>query len=403
MATTQGFPPWKDRIAEKDDCTTAAIRRAGGVIVGKTNVPELLHGMTSRNRLFGTTHNAYDLELSCLGSSGGSAVAVSASMVPLASGSDTGGSIRGPAAANGICGMRPSPGVVPHDDHIHAFNPTSIRGPMARTVADTQLFLAGMVSEGPDPYNHPVHPIDILNVRPGDLGSLRVAVSADLGFVDVHPEMRATFEAKIERLEGLFGSVTRCHPPLDEINRAYWTLRPMKFLPDLGEMHKRDPSSTTEYKRVDLRHAFASSVEDIAWAQAEQTRVFAQLRDFFQEYDLLIVPGHQNPLPSIAEIDAREQAMAEENERFGYDEYDFSADEGRAAINGSFTLTGSPVLTVTAGRDPAGLPFGINLIGAYKSDLRLLSSGLALEERTADDVELERPVPDLAALKDDTH
>ena len=93
----------------------------------------------------------------------------------------------------------------------------------------------------------------------------------------------------------------------------------------------------------------------------------------------------------------------EENERFGYDEYDFSADEGRAAINGSFTLTGSPVLTVTAGRDPAGLPFGINLIGAYKSDLRLLSSGLALEERTADDVELERPVPDLAALKDDTH
>ena len=394
MATTQGFPPWKDRIAEKDDCTTAAIRRAGGVIVGKTNVPTLLHGMTSRNPLFGTTRNAHDLELSCLGSSGGSAVAVSASMVPLASGSDTGGSIRGPAAANGICGMRPSPGVVPHDDHIHAFNPTSIRGPMARTVADTQLFLAGMVSEGPDPYDHPVHPIDILNVRPGDLGSLRVAISADLGFVDVHPEMRATFEAKIERLEGLFGSVTQCDPPLGEINRAYWTLRPMKFLPDLGEMHKRDPSSTTEYKRADLRHAFASSVEDIAWAQAEQTRVFARLRDFFQDYDLLIVPGHQNPLPSIAEIDAREQAMAEENNRFGYDEYDFSADEGRAAINGSFTLTGAPILTVTAGLDPAGMPVGLNLVGAYRSDLDLLSFGLALEERTSDDPELRRPLPD---------
>ncbi len=312
VATTQGFPPWKDRIAKEDDCTTAAIRRAGGVIVGKTNVPTLLHGMTSRNPLFGTTRNAHDLELSCLGSSGGSAVAVSASMVPLASGSDTGGSIRGPAAANGICGMRPSPGVVPHDDHIHAFNPTSIRGPMARTVADTQLFLAGMVSDGPDPFDHDVTSDDILKVRPADLGSLRVAVSSDLGFVDVHPEMRATFKAKIERIEGLFGKVTQCDPPLGEINRAYWTLRPMKFLPDLGEMHKRDPSSTTEYKRVDLRHAFASSVEDIAWAQAEQTRVFARLRDFFQDYDLLIVPGHQNPLPSIAEIDAREEAMAEE-------------------------------------------------------------------------------------------
>ena len=102
MATTQGFPPWKDRIAEQDDCTTAAVRRAGGVIVGKTNIPELLQGMTSSNRLFGLTRNAYDTNVSCLGSSGGSAVAVSASMVPLASGSDTGGSIRGPAAANGI-------------------------------------------------------------------------------------------------------------------------------------------------------------------------------------------------------------------------------------------------------------------------------------------------------------
>lgn len=400
MATTQGFPPWKDRIAEKDDCTTAAIRRAGGVIVGKTNVPELLHGMTSRNPLFGTTHNAHDLALSCLGSSGGSAVAVSASMVPLASGSDTGGSIRGPAAANGICGMRPSPGVVPHDDHIHAFNPTSIRGPMARTVADTQLFLAGMVSDGPDPYDHEVNSDDILKVRAGDLGSLRVAVSTDLGFVNVHPEMRATFEAKIERIEGLFGKVTRCDPPLGEINRAYWTLRPMKFLPDLGEMYKQDPSSIPEYKRVDLRHAFASSIEEIAWAQAEQTRVFARLRDFFKDFDLLIVPGHQNPLLSLTEIDAREQAMAKENDRFAYDEYDFSADGGRATINGSFTLTGAPILTVTAGRDPTGMPFGINLIGAYKRDLRLLSFGLALEERTADDVQLGRPVPDLVALKD---
>ena len=398
MATTQGFPPWKDRIAEADDCTTAAIRRAGGVIVGKTNVPTLLHGMTSRNPLFGTTYNAFDPELSCLGSSGGSAVAVSASMVPLASGSDTGGSIRGPAAANGICGMRPSPGVVPHDDHIHAFNPTSIRGPMARSVADTQLFLAGMVSDGPDPFDHDVTADEILKVGPADLGSLRVAVSTDLGFVKVHPEMRETFEAKMERLAGMFGSVTWCDPPLGEINRAYWVLRPMKFLPDLGEMHKREPSSTTEYKRVDLRHAFASSVEDVAWAQAEQARVFALLRDFFKQYDLLIVPGHQNPLLSLTEIDAREQAMAEENARFAYDEYDFSLDEGRASINGSFTLTGAPILTLTAGIDTKGLPFGINLIGPYKRDLELLSYGLSIEQQTAEDPELVRPLPDLARL-----
>lgn len=399
MATTQGFPPWKDRIAEQDDCTTAAVRRAGAVIVGKTNIPELLQGMTSKNRLFGLTRNAYDTNVSCLGSSGGSAVAVSASMVPLASGSDTGGSIRGPAAANGICGMRPSPGVVPHDDHIHAFNPTSIRGPMARTVADTQLFLAGMVSGGPDPYDHSVTPEDVLKVRAGDLSSLRVAVSTDLGFVNVNDDIRAAFEAKIERIEGLFGSVTRCDPPLGEINRAYWTLRPMKFIPGLAEMYKNDPPSVTEYKRVDLRRAYAQSVEDVAWAQAEQTRVFRQLQDFYQDYDLLIVPGHQNPLPTIAEIDAREKAMAEENNRFGIDEYDFSVDEGRATINGSFTLTGAPVVTMTAGHGPTGMPFGLNLVGAYKSDLDVLSFGLALEQMTDDDAEFGRVLPDLAALE----
>ena len=399
MATTQGFPPWKDRIAEEDDCTCAAIRRAGGVIVGKTNVPELLQGMTSRNRLFGLTRNAYDTDLSCLGSSGGSAVAVSASMVPLAAGSDTGGSIRGPAAANGICGMRPSPGVVTHDDHIHAFNPTSIRGPMTRTVADTQLFLAGMVDgDGPDPYRHAIDPDEVLSVRPADLGALRVAVSADLGFVNVDPAIRDAFEAKIERIAPLFGKVTRCDPPLGDINRAYWILRPMKFIPGLAEMYKADPPSVTEYKRLDLRRAYAQSVEDVAWAQAEQTRTFRKLRDFYKDYDLLIVPGHQSPLPTIAQIDAREKAMAEENDRFGIDEYDFAKDENRATINGSFTLTGLPVLTVTAGRGPTGMPFGLNLIGGFRRDLSLLSFGLALAQMTAEDAELQRPLPDLSAL-----
>ena len=258
MATTQGFPPWKDRIAAKDDCTVAAIRAAGAVIVGKTNVPELLQGLASRNRLFGTTRNAHDPERSSLGSSGGSGVAVSASMVPLASGSDTGGSIRGPASANGICGLRPTPGVVAHDDHIHAFNPSSVRGPMARSVEDTRLFLAAMAEgDGPDPYRHAVSADDVMAITPTDLRDLRVAVSCDLGFVKTDPAMRAAFEDKIGRIERLFGKVERRDPPLGEINRAYWILRPLKFFPGLVEMYKQDPPSVTEYKRVDFRRAFA--------------------------------------------------------------------------------------------------------------------------------------------------
>ena len=399
MATTQGFPPWKDNIAEEDDCATGAIRAASGVMVGKTNIPELLQGMTSRNRLFGLTRNAHDPNLSCTGSSGGSGVAVSASMVPLASGSDTGGSIRGPSAANGICGMRPSPGVVAHDDNIHAFNPTSIRGPMARTVEDLQLLLAGMVDgDGADPYRHPIAPEEIMSVLPADLSSLRVAVSTDLGFVNVDSDIRDSFERKIERIERNFASVRRIDPPLGEINRAYWTLRPMKFIPGLAEMYKADPPSVTEYKRIDLRRAYAQSVEDVAWAMGEQTRCFHRLKDFFKDVDLLITPGQQAPLPSIAEIDDREKKMREENDSFAIDEYDFSVDAGRGTLNGAFTLTTLPVITVTAGAGPTGMPFGINLIGPFRDDLRLLSIGLALNGVMAEDAELARLLPDIDAL-----
>lgn len=399
MATTQGFPPWKDRIAAEDDCTTAAIRRAGAVFVGKTNVPELLQGLASCNRLFGTSRNAHDPERSSLGSSGGSGVVLSASMVPLATGSDTGGSIRGPAAANGVCGLRPSPGLVAHDEHIHAFHPSSVRGPMARSVEDTRLFLAGMVEgDGPDPYRYPVSADEVMAVEPTDLSDLRVAVSCDLGFVKTDPAMRAAFEDKIRRVERLFRTVEWRNPPLGEINRAYWILRPLKFFPGLVEMYKKDPASVTEYKRVDFRRAFAQTVEDVAWAQAEQTRVFRELRKFFRDFDLLIVPGLSNLPLTLAEIDRREAAMRAENDRFRPDEYDFSADAGRGTVNAAFTMTGCPVLTVTAGRGPAGMPFGLNLVGPFRGDLGLISTGLALERFMAQEAELARPIPDIAAL-----
>jgi Asp-tRNA(Asn)/Glu-tRNA(Gln) amidotransferase A subunit family amidase len=192
--------------------------------------------------------------------------------------------------------------------------------------------------------------------------------------------------------------VARVDPPMGEINRAYWILRPLKFFPGLVEMYRQDPASVTEYKRVDFRRAFAQSVEDVAWAQAEQTRVFRALRDFFRDYDLLIVPGlSQLPL-TLDEIDRREAALRAENERFAPDEYDFSADAGRGTVNAAFTLTACPVLTVTAGRGPANMPFGLNLVGPMQGDLGLISVGLALEAFMADDADLARPIPDIAAL-----
>ena len=399
MHSTQGSPLYCDNLASRDDPMVVELKRQGAVIVGKTNLPELQHGMTTRNSLYGLTLNPHDPAISCQGSSGGAAVALAADMVPLCTASDTGGSIRGPAATNGVFGLRPTPGLVGRRDNVLAFSPASVLGPMARSVDDLALLLSAMVHPDTiDPFSADSDGSDFVHVPKRDAADLRVAVSADLGCVDIDPDIRDTFERKIDRLRPYLGDVTLTDPDLGEIVQAFWILRPLKFLAAMGEAYKADPSRFTEYKRTDMRRGFALSPEQLVWAFAEQSRAYAALTAFMRDYDVLITPGWATLPLTLAEIERREAAMAAANAAAGPFEYDFSKPEPSRSINPPITLTGHPVVTLPCGLGPTGHPFALNLIGRYRCDRALLGVAAALEAICQADTELARARPDLSWL-----
>jgi Asp-tRNA(Asn)/Glu-tRNA(Gln) amidotransferase A subunit family amidase len=402
LHTTLGSALYADRVAEEDAPTVTAIRSAGGIIVGKTNVPELLQGGTSRNTLYGLTRNAFDPSRSCSGSSGGSAVALSASMVPLATGSDMGGSIRGPSAVNGVAGLRPSPGLVCYPSLPLAFDVSSVVGPMARSAADVMLLLAGMICSSPlDPFDWTPDVAPLLAPVPVDARTLRVAVSPDLGCVEVHDDIRARFEEVVAAIAPSVGRVEWVSPDLGPINRAFYVLRTLSYLVTYGEVHATEPDRLTPQKNVDLRRGFAASARMIAEAQRDQTRAFRALAAFMQGYDVLITPGASEPLPTLEEVDRREALMREENARFTPDTYDFDH-MPKASINTPITWTAHPVATIPAGLGRDGLPFGINVIGRLRDDVRLLRIALALEEVLGTVAGFGRPVPDLSRIVPET-
>jgi Asp-tRNA(Asn)/Glu-tRNA(Gln) amidotransferase A subunit family amidase len=379
LHTTFGSLLYKDRVAAADAPTIAAIRRAGGIVIGKTNVPELLQGGTSRNSIYGLTRNAHDPRYSSSGSSGGSGVALASDMVPLATGSDMGGSIRGPSAAHGTAGLRPSPGLIAYPSIPLAFDVSSVVGPMARTTEDVMLLLAGMIcSSHLDPFDWNPDPAPLLAPRMVDPKTLRVAVSPDLGCVDVAPAIRARFEEAIAAIAPHVEQVEWVTPDLGDMNRAFYMLRTLAYLVSYGAVHETAPEKLTPQKNVDLRRGFAASARMIAEAQRTQSLAFRSLASFLLGYDVLITPGASDPLPTIEEVNRREAALAADNARFAMDEYDFDR-MPKPNINTPITWTAHPVATIPAGRGPDGLPFGLQLIGRYRDDIRLLRIALALE------------------------
>ena len=159
LRTTFGSPQFPDFVPDADERQVAAVRRAGAIVVGKTNTPEFGAGANTVNPVYGATGNPFDPDKTCAGSSGGSAVALATGMVPLATGSDMGGSLRNPAAYCGVVGFRPSPGAVPHELRLVGWSPLGVQGPMGRTVADAALLFGAMAgTDQRDPLSWPQGP-----------------------------------------------------------------------------------------------------------------------------------------------------------------------------------------------------------------------------------------------------
>ncbi|WP_420562934.1 amidase [Thalassobaculum sp.] len=388
VRTTFGSPIFADNVPAKDERLVAVARQAGAVAIGKTNVPEFGLGANSTNPVFGSTGNPFDPKRVCGGSSGGSAVALATGMVPVALGSDTGGSLRTPAAYCGVVGYRPTPGLVPMSNRASGWSCISVQGPMGRDVADMAMLLSVLAGSDPvDPLAWPVDPASFLDLPKVDLSSLRVAVSEDLGFAPVDDQIRETFRAAIKDLQGAFGEVVEVDPPLQNSDEVFAILRSLQFL-DRFRPHyetKRDllgPNAIENYEEA-LGYSFA----DAAWAQNEQTAMYRRHLAFMQDYDILLSPMAAVPPFPVEQLYPTHINGEKLRSYFHW-----------LGLSYGITNVSHPAITLPCGLDPTGAPFGLQVAGKRYGDHRLLGISASLEAYMATIPARSRPVPDIMAL-----
>lgn len=371
--TTFGSPLRRDYVSKRDELLVERIRAAGAVVIGKTNVPEWAAGSHTFNPIFGTTRNPYDLSRSAGGSSGGAAAALAAGMVPLADGSDMGGSLRNPASFCNVVGLRPSVGRVPTWPTANAWELTSVSGPMARSVDDLALLLsvvagpstrARMSLETPGTAFAP--PLE------GDLVGLRVALSVDLGGAfEVDRGVAAIVSDQGRVLADGGANVAEDHPDLTGADRVFRTLRAWQFWALYGSMLERHPDAFKPSLADNIRAGQDLTGADVSAAYQRMTSLAEKIRVFFERYDVLVLPVSQVP-----PFDADEEFPAEVNGRPQATYLDWM----RSAY--LLTVTGCPAMSVPAGFTPEGWPVGIQMVAAPRAERRLLEVARAYERLT---------------------
>lgn len=396
LRTTYGSPIFADFVPEADCGMVANLRRAGAVVVGKTNTPEFGAGANTRNAVYGVTGNPFDPTKSAAGSSGGSGVALACGMAPICSGSDTGGSLRNPAAFNGIVGYRPSPGVVPSEKRGHGWSGLPVLGPMARNVPDAALLFSAMASDDamdPLAYTLPGEPVRGVAdryhpLKPIDLAALRLAVSVDFGQAPVEKLIREAFAIRAKAIAPLFGSAEEADPDCRGGDEAFEVLRATGFLTSHLDKVRTRPQDVGPNVRANVEEGLRYTLEDAAKAAAGQTRMYRAWQHFFARHDVLITPAitlSPRPWKELypAEIDGKPTRT--------YFHW--------LACAYYVTLCGHPAISIPMGVDALGMPFGLQVVGPRGGDALVLRVAAAIEEAFAADPVLRRPVPDLAALR----
>jgi amidase len=388
LLTTHGSPLYRDHVAARDCAMVANVRKAGAIVVAKTNVPEFGAGANTRNPVWGATGNPFDPRLNAGGSSGGSAVALACDMLPVCTGSDTGGSLRIPAAYCGVVGLRPSPGVVPMEFRQLGWTPISVLGPMGRTVGDVRLLFAAQVgmNDG-EPLAFALAPEQVAAGRPADLGSLRVAWTEDFGQCPVSREIRGLMRERVAAMRHLFRSCDEVAFDFGEADRCFDVIRALNFVARYHDAYTKDPSTLGPNVRANYEMGAAMSLPDAAWAHAEQTRIFRRFQATFRDYDVVL-----SPTTPVSPRPWTELYLAELEGKPLRNYYHW------LALTYFITLATNPAISLPCGRDHAGMPFGLQVTGRFRGDLAVLDAAEAMEEAFTRIAALSRPRPDLATL-----
>jgi Asp-tRNA(Asn)/Glu-tRNA(Gln) amidotransferase A subunit family amidase len=359
LRTTYGSPIFADFVPEADCGMVANLRRAGAVVIGKTNTPEFGAGANTRNAVYGVTGNPFDPTKSAAGSSGGS-------------------------------------GVVPSEKRGHGWSGLPVLGPMARNVPDAALLFSAMASDDamdPLAYTLPGEPVRGVAARyhplkPIDLASLRLAVSVDFGQAPVEKLIREAFAIRAKAIAPLFGSAEEADPDCRGGDEAFEVLRATGFLTSHIEKVRTRPQDVGPNVRANVEEGLRYTLEDAAKAAAGQTRMYRAWQHFFARHDILITPAitlSPRPWKELypAEIDGKPTRT--------YFHW--------LACAYYVTLCGHPAISIPMGVDALGMPFGLQVVGPRGGDALVLRVAAAIEEAFVADPVLRRPVPDLAALR----
>jgi amidase len=366
---TQGSPIFADRVATQDHIVVERMAAAGAIAVGKTNVPEFGLGSHTFNDVYGVTRNPYALDRTAGGSSGGAAAALAARMLPLADGSDTGGSLRNPASFCNVVGFRPSPGRVPSWPNGDPFSRLSVVGPMARTVDDLALLMSALV--GADPravWSEPAEPDAYFPV--GEIGRpIRVAWSPDLdGEVVVAREVRDALEPVVAAMAAHGWDVELATPDLTDAIETFRVLRALKMQVTLGPVLAEHPGRLKRDAVWNIEEGAKLDGPTIAEAERNAGRIFHVMREFFDSVDVLVTPTCQ---VAPFEITTRYPRAIDGTPMHDYLEW--------MGLPSATTVTGCPAISLPAAFTPDGRPVGIQLVGPHLREDRLLAIARVFE------------------------
>ncbi len=370
IRTTYGSPIFAHHVPAQDALIVERLRAAGAIVIGKSNTPEFGAGSHTFNEVFGATRNPYDLSRSAGGSSGGAAAALAARMIPIADGSDLGGSLRNPASFCNVVGLRPAPGRVAAPGPGDAWSPMSQLGPMARNVGDLALLLAALA--GPDARD----PLSIdtafsPDIVEASLTGVRVAWSRTVDGLPVEPVVTEALGPARQALLDAGAEVSDQEPDLTGADEVFETFRSLAYWQRMRE----DPAAghwelVKEEVLADARRGEALSVDEVLRAADLRTEIFRRTSALLQRFDLLALPTVQ-VVPFEVELRWPQSVAGVPMERY----YTWMRSCSR------ITSTTLPALSLPAGFTPEGLPVGLQLVGRHRGEGRLLSLSAALEAR----------------------
>jgi amidase len=358
IRTTLGSPIFKDFVPQEDALIVERLKQAGAITIGKTNTPEFGAGSQTFNDVFGETLNPYNTSKTCGGSSGGAAVALACGMLPIADGSDMGGSLRNPASFCNVVGLRTSPGRVPSWPKFAGWSPLSVEGPMARTVKDTALMLSAMA--GPDPRS----PIAI--TEPGhlfsrpldrDFKNTRIAWSHDIGSLPVEPQVTATIEKQRHVFEGLGCLLEECEPDLTDADEIFKVWRAWIFELNFSEFLDTHRSQMKDTVIWNIQEGSKLSGPQIGEIERKRTELYHRVRKFMETYEFIILPVSQVP-----PFDVKQRYINKIN--------DVKMETYIDWMKSCYYIT------------TEGLPVGVQIVGRHQDDFGVLQLAYAFEQAT---------------------